>query len=356
MGGKSNTPSLILCLTLPLSAMTLSTEVQWWVMVLLMVSAVGRLFLLAGWQKVELSNRTINLLSLLFALPLLYLGWQLGLLLAMLNLLLIAASLKLLRLGGNKDYFQLITVQLFIIACGFIFQQNMLYSLLYAGLIFATLVSLAYRVSPSLNWRQASRRVGVISLQAMPIAILLFLVLPKISPLWQVSTGSSATTGLSDTLNPGDIAKLSQSAELAFRANFDSSLPSQEQRYWRALVLERFDGQKWTIARHRKHRTTTISRQQRVARNEGPHFSYEVLSEPSPPSLGYTHWMSRCQKRHSLNTTICFSSAAANLKHPAYVTRFVPITNNPCFPIYPKLTITLVCSCLTRAIPAPVNG
>ena len=39
-----------------------------------------------------------------------------------------------------------------------------------------------------------------------------------------------------------DVAELSRSAELAFRASFEGPVPPVSQLYWRALTLERFDG------------------------------------------------------------------------------------------------------------------
>ena len=58
----------------------------------------------------------------------------------------------------------------------------------------------------------------------------------------------SATTGLNEEVTPGDIAQLSRSSALAFRASFDGPLPPENQRYWRALVHEEFDGKTWRVA------------------------------------------------------------------------------------------------------------
>ncbi|WEH89830.1 DUF3488 and transglutaminase-like domain-containing protein [Acinetobacter soli] len=54
-------------------------------------------------------------------------------------------------------------------------------------------------------------------------------------------------TGMSDQMSPGDIAELSQSTALAFRIMGDlTQLPIQQQRYWRAMVLDQYDGVVWT--------------------------------------------------------------------------------------------------------------
>ncbi|HBX54657.1 MAG TPA: DUF3488 domain-containing protein, partial [Pseudomonas sp.] len=53
-------------------------------------------------------------------------------------------------------------------------------------------------------------------------------------------------TGLSDSMAPADIAELSRSGALAFRASFDGEMPPRSELYWRALTLERFDGRRWS--------------------------------------------------------------------------------------------------------------
>ena len=55
----------------------------------------------------------------------------------------------------------------------------------------------------------------------------------------------SGSTGMSDSMSPGDIADLSRSSELAFRAMFEETVPSKSQLYWRATTLSFFDGRQW---------------------------------------------------------------------------------------------------------------
>src|SRR5690606_16246496 len=54
-----------------------------------------------------------------------------------------------------------------------------------------------------------------------------------------------ATTGVSDSMSPGDFANLGQSTELAFRVEFADNRPPQQQLYWRGLVFSDFDGVTW---------------------------------------------------------------------------------------------------------------
>ena len=87
---------------------------------------------------------------------------------------------------------------------------------------------------------------GFILLQALPLTLALFIFVPRLGPLWAVPwPEGEAKTGLSDTMQPGDVAKLSQSYELAFRAQFTGSVPPARERYWRTLVLDQYDGEQW---------------------------------------------------------------------------------------------------------------
>ncbi|QNH50235.1 DUF3488 domain-containing transglutaminase family protein [Acinetobacter venetianus] len=92
--------------------------------------------------------------------------------------------------------------------------------------------------------KQIVKFIGI----ATPFFILLFIFFPRLPPLWAIPIQNDrATTGISDTMSPGDIAQLSQSSALAFRVIADmSQLPNRQQLYWRALVLDQYDGRTWT--------------------------------------------------------------------------------------------------------------
>jgi hypothetical protein len=65
---------------------------------------------------------------------------------------------------------------------------------------------------------EAIRRTGVLILQGIPIAALLFVLFPRIgAPLWGMPADAGAKTGLSETMAPGTISELSQNDAVAFR-------------------------------------------------------------------------------------------------------------------------------------------
>ena len=76
----------------------------------------------------------------------------------------------------------------------------------------------------------------------------MWVLFPRIAtPFWAVPIDtSSASSGLSDQMSPGDISSLSLSDAVAFRVSFEGAAPPPQDRYWRGLVLTRFNGRTWT--------------------------------------------------------------------------------------------------------------
>lgn len=99
--------------------------------------------------------------------------------------------------------------------------------------------------------RQILKFVGI----ATPFFILLFIFFPRLPPLWAIPIQQNhATTGISDRMSPGDIAQLSQSSALAFRIIAPMyDLPSRSELYWRALVLDEYDGTTWISSFYNQH-------------------------------------------------------------------------------------------------------
>jgi transglutaminase-like putative cysteine protease len=279
----NNKAHLILSFALVTLGFSLFQQVQGWILFLLFCSVSMRTALYFKWNRNLLSIRTLNLLAILCALVLAYVGIQLGLLLAMINLLVMASALKLMLLRTNGDYFQLIAISLFLCACGLIFEQGIGISLFYYAMAMIILWSLSTHVSPSLSISTHAKTLTTLVAQALPIGAMLFLVLPQIEPLWRMPTGKSTETGLSETVTPGDIAELSKSDDLAFRATFEGDVPQISQRYWRAIVLEKFDGKTWSIHpdRLKFRQRLQLSRRPNQVIPIGPALEYEIIAEPS---------------------------------------------------------------------------
>lgn len=173
-----------------------------------------------------------------------------GVYLAMVSLLVLGYSLKVLEIKAPRDLFALVLFGTFLLATNLVRYQSMAMALY---LLLAALVQLSVLLSlqNTLPWPRLLKGMGRMSLASLPLTLLLFLLLPRLSPLWQMPDAQSGTTGLSDVMSPGDFSSLAQSTELAFRAELPWR-PAGNSLYWRALTLEAFDGRAWRQADFRK--------------------------------------------------------------------------------------------------------
>ena len=281
---QANNPAfLITSISLLLLVGSLIDTVIAWISLLVVCSTFIRIALHFTYQKHIPSTRTLNLLALLCILGLIYSALPLGLLIGMVNLLVLACALKLIQMRSQRDFYQLVVSLLFLVGCGFIFKQSMGFTLLYSLLTLAVLSALGFYHAPGLTRQRQVKQLILLCLPALPMGIMLFLLLPQFPPLWQTPKAKSSETGLSEKITPGDIAMLSQSSELAFRATFEHSIPPAKQRYWRAIVMEHFDGRSWQIAPARKQnrRFKQHLQQQYSPLLSGPAIDYDVIAEPS---------------------------------------------------------------------------
>ncbi len=167
-------------------------------------------------------------------------------------LLLVMVGLKLLELRQRRELYTGVFLGLFLVVVQSLFDQDLLVNLylLLVSLALIALLAEAHRAKPSFRPRPALRQLGLLLLPALPLAVVLFLLFPRLSaPLWSLYASSgSAITGFSDRLQPGSVSQLSQSEAVAFRARFSGEPPSQDKLYWRGLVFVGTDGKNWELA------------------------------------------------------------------------------------------------------------
>ena len=201
------------------------------------------------WQPNWLPNKRLVFMLIVGGLTLLYsqyhgvLGRDAGT-----RLFVIALGLKLLEIKSERDLY-LITYLAFIIAATqFLYDQSLLtaaYLFFICSLLLATLVSIN---SGKPQTRAALKTAGLIMIQALPIAAVLFVLFPRVeAPKWMLlKEEHHARMGLSDSMEPGSISNLGMSGDLVFRVTFTGAVPPPEQRYWRGPVFSHTDGKKWT--------------------------------------------------------------------------------------------------------------
>jgi transglutaminase-like putative cysteine protease len=205
-------------------------------------------------------------------------------------LLVIGCALKLIEFTSHRDYIVLAFLAYFIAACNFIYEQEIpttLYVLLALTMVSAALI--ARHQSAARPFVNPGRLAAKLVLQSLPLMVLLFVVFPRIGPLWSIPQPENhAKTGPSDNMSPGDVANLSRSDKLAFRVTFDGAVPPQRELYWRGLVFSEFDGRVWKRdraagfeARLARNGARRVSYADRGLERSARAVSYEVILEPT---------------------------------------------------------------------------
>jgi protein-glutamine gamma-glutamyltransferase len=192
-------------------------------------------------------------------------------------LLSLMAGLKLLETQTKRDIY-IITLIIYFVSLSALLEGESFFMLAYligvCWITTATLLRLTSAV-PAPDWRRSARYGGRVLLQAVPLALVLWLLFPRFAaPLWQIPSDSrTAASGLSDTMSPGDINHLALSDEVAFRVRYANAVPPPQERYWRGPVLDEFDGHTWRHAYSYYYKPTALEPQ-------GPAYRYTVMMEP----------------------------------------------------------------------------
>ena len=193
-------------------------------------------------------------------------------------LLVIMLSLKLMETNSRRDFMLLTFLSYFLTTTAFLFNQSVvvgLVMLLPIICLTATLVSISHP-NGSLGWKHPLRLSGIMLAQAAPVMLALFLLFPRVpGPLWGVPQDSyRGMTGLSDSMEPGNISQLSLSGAIAFRVEFKGEIPKSSQLYWRGPVLWHFDGRSWRMSSNR------LNLPRETLRVQGGPTLYSVTLEP----------------------------------------------------------------------------
>ncbi len=223
-------------------------RMPWWIFVIWLLCALWRLAMFRG--EASYPGRFLRVVLVLFGAAGIFISQGgLGGLDVAVALLLLSFSLKIVEVKNRRDLNLVFYLALLVIATAFLFSQSIYlaaYQVLCILFVLTAMVATQYSTrnrSPMQALRVTSRLMA----QAVPIMLVFFLVFPRLEPLWKVpGSRAAADTGMSDSMAPGDIARLNQSDRLAFRARFSGSLPPGEMLYWRGMTFLHFDGRNWT--------------------------------------------------------------------------------------------------------------
>ena len=188
--------------------------------------------------------------------------------------------LKLLELRTRRDHRILVVLIGFLAVVQLLFDRSLAIAFYMSAILLGAMIVLA-DLNGGLgarSWMASIRLAARMSLEALPIALALFFLFPRLeAPLWSLgSERQSAVIGMSDRLEPGAISELVIDGELAFRARFDRTPPPAERLYWRGLVLWEAGDRGWSPGLDPE----AIPRDEPLE-EAGDWIDYEVLLEPS---------------------------------------------------------------------------
>ena len=163
------------------------------------------------------------------------------------TLLVLLLALKMLEMRALRDVFVLIFLSYFLALTNFFYSQTIPTAVLMTITVMLLTTSLVSMQAPGRELRDNARTAGTLLLQAGPVMLLLFCLVPRVQgPLWGLPQDAfSGVTGLSDSMSPGTLSQLSQSDAIAFRVKFSGVPPPRGQLYWRGPVFWAFDGITW---------------------------------------------------------------------------------------------------------------
>lgn len=205
-------------------------------------------------------------------------------------MLVVFMAMKLLELKSQRDAVVVVVLGYFLLLTHYFYSQSIptgLWLLFALWLVTATLIRL--HGGPASTTRVSLRYAASLCLQAIPFMLVLYLLFPRISgPLWGLPSDAHAgMTGLSDTMSPGSISRLAQSADIAFRARFSTTPPAKQKLYWRGPVMEQFDGTTWRLHDNRgtSPQLETLSAPLRYEMTLEPHNQRWILALDAPVQL-----------------------------------------------------------------------
>jgi len=165
-------------------------------------------------------------------------------------LLIVMLCLKVLEMKMKRDAMVVIFIGFFLALTNFLYSQTILmgaYMFICVWLMIATLIGFN-RINTEPSIRERLVPAAWLLLQSIPMMIVFFFLFPRVTgPLWNTPQEAQARTGLSDSMSPGDISKLSKSDAVAFRVEFEGAVPNNTDLYWRGPVLGLQSGRGWRM-------------------------------------------------------------------------------------------------------------
>ncbi len=192
------------------------------------------------------------------------------------TLVVLLLALKTLELRARRDAFVVFFLGFFAMLTNFFYSQSLPTALAMLVALLGLLTALVNAHLPVGRppLLQSARMAGRMALLGAPIMLALFVLFPRMAPLWG-TPGDAMTgrSGLSNSMRVGSVTELALDDGIAARVKFDDGrAPPQRELYFRGPVLSRFDGREWTFA---------PSPLQANLQVQGEPVRYEITLEPN---------------------------------------------------------------------------
>lgn len=187
-------------------------------------------------------------------------------------------ALKTLELRARRDAFVVFFLGFFLVLTHFLYSQTLLVAAAMLGAVWGLLTALVLAHMPvgQPSLRIASSLAMRTALLGAPVMVLLFVLFPRIGPLWGVPQDGISSTGLSNSMKMGSVAEVATDDSVALRVRFEGTVPPPEAMYFRGPVLSSFDGIEWRITAPR----VDAERPPENLRVRGQPVRYEMTLEP----------------------------------------------------------------------------
>ncbi len=167
------------------------------------------------------------------------------------TMLVVLLTLKTLELRARRDALVVFFLGFFLVLTHFLYSQSLVTGLWMLVAVWGLLTALVLAHMPV--GRPALKSAGAVAAKAallgLPVMAVLFMLFPRIGPLWGLPQDAAGRTGLSGTLRMGGVAEIANDDSIAMRVRFFGAPPAPQQMYFRGPVLSSFDGREWTRLR-----------------------------------------------------------------------------------------------------------
>ncbi|MEK8049153.1 DUF3488 and transglutaminase-like domain-containing protein [Ideonella sp. DXS22W] len=200
------------------------------------------------------------------------------------TLLVVLLALKTLELRARRDAMVLFFLGFFLVLTNALYSQSLLTALAMLVATWGLLTALVLAHMPV--GRPPLARAGRVALRSallgLPVMAVVFVLFPRLGPLWGLPHDSVGRTGLSGSLRLGGVSELANDDSIAFRVRFDApggQAPAlrADDLYFRGPVLSRFDGLEWSAS---VFATTRNPQRMPDLQVSGPPLGYELVLEP----------------------------------------------------------------------------